>query len=200
MSFKELAEDFLNQHILVLNESGTSSRTEFRLVEIEFYLFSETHPDPYTHRAQEQSTSNRFYFHKFRNGTYKSGTWKGLDICLGNENSFFGVLIRSIAEIGAADRIVEGPCLSVNRILGHFGSNDVRNFVGEVLRGKLDFDVYDESQPIHLEKSQDLKREAIFSGPRIGLSDKWPEFKSRPYRFCIFRDRIKKNRKSLNPA
>ena len=143
--------------------------------------------------------NNRFYFHKFGNGTYKSGTWKGLDICLGNQGSFFGVLIRSIAEIGA-DRIIEGPCLSVNRILRHFSVGDVRTFVGQILEGKLDFDVYDDTKPIHLQRSLVLNREDIFSGPRIGLSDKWPEFKSRPYRFCIFRDKIKKNRKTLTPA
>jgi hypothetical protein len=87
LKFADIADDFLNRRVLVLNEFENSPKTEFRLTEIEFYLYSETHPDPYTHRSEEQRAFNAFYFHKFSNGTYKSGTWKGLDICLGDQVS-----------------------------------------------------------------------------------------------------------------
>ena len=196
MNLKEVVNNFLNAQVLVLNLTDTSPKIEFRLTEIEFYLYSVTHPDPYTHRAEEQKYKNRFYFHKFSNGTFKSGTWKGLDICLGNGDSYFGALIRSITDIGTG-RPIEGPCLTVNRILDHFGSGNVREFIDKVFGGKLDFDIYDESKPVHLRRSSGLQQETIFTGPRIGLSNKWPEFRDRHYRFCIYRDRLKKKKTSL---
>ena len=72
MNIQELAQELLNCVVLVLSDSRSVSRIEFRLAEIEFYLFCDSHPDPYTHRSPEQKLSNRFYFHKFANGTYKS--------------------------------------------------------------------------------------------------------------------------------
>ena len=37
----------------------------------------------------------KLYFHKFKNGSYKEGTFKGMDISLGNsdKNIYFGILI-----------------------------------------------------------------------------------------------------------
>jgi len=40
----------------------------------------------------------------------------------------------------------------------------------------------------------------LFCGPRIGLSDKFPEFWKRDYRFTIFPEKLKKDRKGLHPA
>ena len=195
MDFKEIANHLLNSVLLILQPSREGEKAEFRLTEIEFYLFSETHPDPYTHRSLEQKTENRFYFHKFGNGTFKAGTWKGLDLCFGRD-SFFGVLIRSLTELKTG-KIIEGPCLSVNRILSHFDFENVSDFVSKVFDGDLDFDVYDESKLMHLRKVTHLPHEVLFSGPRIGLSNKFPDYKDLPYRFCICRDKIKKNRKTL---
>ena len=42
-----------------------------------------------------------------------------------------------------------------------------------------------------------LSKENIFKGPRIGLSDKYPDFKNALYRYLIYKDKIKKGRKSL---
>ena len=197
MDFKELANRLLNSVVLILSDSETRSRAEFRFAEIEFYLFSESLPDPYTHRSSEQKCSNRFYFHKFGNGTYKAGTWKGLDLCFGSENSHFGVLLRSLIDL-QTDEIVEGPCLCVNKILSHFSCQRVNDFVTKVLDGDLDFDFYDETKPLHLRKVNHLGQEDLYHGPRIGLSNKWPEYKDLPYRYCILRDRIKKNKRSLS--
>jgi hypothetical protein len=146
MNIPELAQELLNRVVLVLSDSKSGSHIEFRLAEIEFYLFSDSHPDPYTHRSPEQKLSNRFYFHKFANGSYKAGTWKGLDICIGSESSHFGVLIRSLVNT-ATNQFIEGPCLSVNTIVNHFSCNDVREFVSKIFDDKLDFDIYDDSKP-----------------------------------------------------
>jgi hypothetical protein len=196
MDFKDLAEDFLNSTILVLRPHSKAAEAQFRLAEIEFYVHSQTHPDPYTHRSPEQRTSDRFYFHKFSNGTYKSGTWKGLDVCLGDGSTFFGVLIRSVVD-AATDRLIEGPCLTVNRILEHFECRTIDAFVDQVCGGKLDFDVYDASRPLHFRRLRLPRQRPIYCGPRIGLSDKWPEFRDRPYRFCTEPDRIKKRKRTL---
>ena len=196
MNIPELAQELLNCVVLVLSDSRSGSQIEFRLTEIEFYLFSDSHPDPYTHRSPEQKLSNRFYFHKFANGTYKSGTWKGLDICFGSESSYFGVLIRSLVNT-TTNQFIEGPCLSVNTILNHFSCKDVKELASKVFGEKLDFDIFDDRKPVHLRLVDHLKEEILFRGPRIGLSNKWPEYRDLPYRYCIFRDKIKKQKRDL---
>jgi hypothetical protein len=196
MNFKELANRLLNSVVLVISDSEKKSRVQFRFAEIEFYLFSESHPDPYTHQSADQKCYNRFYFHKFGNGTYKAGTWKGLDLCFGSYDTHFGVLIRSLIDLNT-NELIEGPCLCVNKILSHFSCQGVKDFVTQILGGDLDFDFYDKTKPLHLRKVEHLDQEDLYHGPRIGLSNKWPDYKDLPYRYCILRDRIKKNKRSL---
>jgi len=42
-----------------------------------------------------------------------------------------------------------------------------------------------------------LNKEQIFIGPRIGLSDKYPEYKNKLYRFLIYKNLIKKQKTKL---
>jgi hypothetical protein len=56
--------------------------------------------DEYTHCNDDQLKYGYWYFHKFPNGSYKGGTFKGLDITLGNnKDKYCGILIRSIYDI-----------------------------------------------------------------------------------------------------
>lgn len=77
--FNDLSYKILNQSCLIVNGKV------FRICEIEMYLHSESHPDEYVHCNPEQKSFGKFYFHKYATGTYKSGTWKGMDIVLGRE-------------------------------------------------------------------------------------------------------------------
>jgi hypothetical protein len=177
--FDYMANTLLNKYILVIN------KREYRIIEIEFYLHSDNHPDDYVHRHPDQLSSNMFYFHKFKSGSYKGGTFKGHDLCFGDENTYFGILIRSIYDI-ANDTVIEGPCNTVNRILSEYNYDSVREFVGDGL-GILGND-----RGYVLKRNRDLVKKKIYVGSRIGLSDKFPEYQNRKYRYVIYKSRIKK--------
>lgn len=122
--FIEIANKILNQMILIINGR------KFRICEIEMYLKSSNHPDNYTHSNPDQKSFGKFYFHKYSNGTFKSGTWKGVDIVLGNETKYFGILIRSMVELDQNfkpkfSEFIEGPCKCVNKLLEQFGLTEV---------------------------------------------------------------------------
>ena len=185
-TIQKIAESILMKYVVVVGLK------EFRICEIEFYVNNENHKDIYTHGDSHQKTYGKWYFHRFPNGSYKSGTYKGVDLTLGNENTFFGVLIRSIYDTDT-DEMIDGPCKVVNKIL-------------ELSNNAADVKEYMEnrSSPISARstknfyiKRKNLDLEQIYKGPRIGLSDKYPEWKNVNYRFVIKKQYIKKEKRSL---
>jgi hypothetical protein len=58
-------------------------------------MFNEDHPDDFTHRDPTQKIADQFYFHK-SGKSYKSGTYKCMDITGSIENTYLGILVRSI--------------------------------------------------------------------------------------------------------
>ena len=184
-NFKDIANIILNNTIFHVKKK------QFRISEIEFYFCNKDHEDKYTHCDQDQLNFNTFYFHKFKNGTYKSGTFKGLDITLGDKEkeTYFGVLIRSMLDIETTE-LIEGPCRCVNKILEQFDLSTVKEFLKDK-KGTLD--IYKRTNQIYLTK-KDLKKENIYCGPRIGLSDKYPQFLNKKYRFAIYINKIKKQK------
>jgi hypothetical protein len=131
-----------------------------------------------------------FYFHRYHTGKYKSGTYKGLDITLGAPDIpiYFGVLIRSIMDLDT-QQFVEGPCRSVNLFLEQFGCTTVDQLV---INKELPLKVYDPHNHFYLTHDCDLSPETIHKGSRIGLSDKFPEYQNRSYRFAIMINHLKK--------
>ena len=182
--FDLISDIILNKIILVAND------TKYRICEIEMYLQNEDHKDLYVHCNPEQKNYGTFYFHKYQNGTYKSGTWKGLDIVFGNKNKYFGILIRSIMNLDT-EEFIEGPCRCVNTILQEFGFKTVADFF---VNNKPQITLDDSD--LHL-KSCVMEHKDIYSGTRIGLSNKYPEYKDRMYRYVIYQNKIKKGKKSL---
>ncbi|BCS83550.1 hypothetical protein QLL95_gp0573 [Cotonvirus japonicus] len=185
--FVDLANTLLNK--CHLNANGV----KWRLTEIEFYLNGKIHVDPYVHCDPDQLLCYTFYFHKFKSGTYKSGTFKGMDITLGSEDdvTYFGILIRSICNIETGE-FIEGPCNSVNKLLSAYGYNNISD-----LTNYKSLDVFDNEKKFHLEFNAKLKPEKIFAGPRIGLSDKYMEWRDVPYRFVVMKNSIKKRKTTL---
>ena len=58
--FTQLSQSLLNHHTLLLLRQGLE--IEYDILEIEFYLLKEgCHEDPYTHGAEEQRSSGRWY-------------------------------------------------------------------------------------------------------------------------------------------
>lgn len=184
LEFDIIAEKILNSYEIIIKD------IPYRLCEIEIYCKCEKHDDKYTHCAKEQAEYEKFYFHRHRNGTYKSGTYKGLDITFGNNDMYYGVLIRSIYN-EKNNEIIEGPCRTVNKILELNGHSEVKNFV---VNGTLN--IYEDNR-LKIRFNNNLKFQSIYAGPRIGLSDKYPEYMKRKYRYIIYKDKIKKDKKNL---
>lgn len=188
-TLQKIAESLLTNYVIVIS----GSRKEFRICEVEFYVNNESHNDTYTHGDPHQKTFGKWYFHRFPNGSYKSGTYKGLDLTLGNNDTFFGVLIRSICDIETGE-VIDGPCKTVNKILELDGDNcdDVKTYM-ENRRCPLNART---TGNFHIKRKR-LPTEIMWKGPRIGLSDKYPEWQNVHYRFLIKKDKIKKNKKDL---
>lgn len=184
---KRIAKALLLKYVLVVND-----KKEFRICEIEFYINNTTHGDQYTHGDVNQKTFGKWYFHRYHGNCYKSGTYKGLDLTLGNKDTFFGVLIRSIYDIETGE-FIEGPCRSVNKILELNGVSDVK----EYMMGRTDPLSARSTKNFHLKRKSILDDEQIYMGPRIGLSDKYPEWKNVNYRFLIKKGMIKKDKSRL---
>jgi len=182
--FKKLAKIILTNYILLINKK------KFRIAEIEIYYRSKNHDDTYVHCDEDQLKYGYFYFHKYKNGTYKNGTWKGMDITFGNgKDIYFGILIRSIYDI-KNDTIVEGPCKVVNKILELYNVDTINNFTNNNM-----INIFKNDKNFILVKQKNNNK--IYMGTRIGLSDKNLYFKNKIYRFVIFNNKIKKNRKKL---
>ncbi len=181
-----IAKSLLLKHVIVVND------VEYRICEIEFYIKSKNHNDSYTHCDPIQRMFGKWYFHRYGNGSYKNGTYKGMDLTLGSNNTYLGVLIRSIYN-SDTDEITEGPCRVVNKILEHYGSSNVADYMQDkenplYARTKGNF---------YIKRDVRLQKYTVYCGPRIGLSDKYPEFRMKNYRFVIMKDRIKKEKSKL---
>jgi hypothetical protein len=188
--FDALAQHQLNDvRILVTG-------VRYRICEVEFYYNAADHQDLYSHSHSDQTLKGYFHFHKFSNGTYKGGTWKGLDIVMGSEKplAYFGILIRSLEAIDTGE-FIEGPCKCVNRMLEHHGATTVKEFMDAV--GKYILPLTHDT--LCIEAVGDLPQLPIYSGKRIGLSDKYPEFRDRAYRYVVNPHKIRKQRTTLRP-
>ena len=185
--FKEIADKLLNKTELVINDK------RFRICEVEFYLHCKTHLDEYTHCDDLQQEYGKLYFHRFRNGVYKSGTYKCMDLTLGDRDSgtYLGILIRSIRELSNGT-MYNGPCKSVDRLLREFDCESVKD-----LEKKEQFPIdMVRNKKVRLVSAK-LNPEPIYIGPRIGLSDKYPEFHKKLYRYVIMINDVKKEKTKL---
>lgn len=145
-------------------------------VEIEIYYYSDEFPDEYVHRREEQLRWATFYLHKYKNGTLKNGTWKGIDVTLGNQENriYLGILIRSIRT--QKNVLITGPCKVVEHLMSIARVNSVSELnVSEHL-----------ALLVKPGSCQD-----VYSGPRIGLSDKYPEYGNLALRYATVNHKVK---------
>jgi 3-methyladenine DNA glycosylase Mpg len=158
--------------VLLLSSGLQVGNHILQIVEIEMYCYSSRHPDPTVHRHPIQKEYRVIYFHR-TGSSYRGGTFKGMDLVLGDDDTHFGVLIRSVVD---NDKLVTGPCCVVNYILEILGVSSILEICP--LSSRLYFD----EDPIRL---VDLdKPETIYRGSRVGLSAKYPEeWTAKKYRF-----------------
>jgi len=186
-----MAESILNKHRLLVPDTDGDIH-EYRICEIEFYVRNDSHDDEYTHQDEHQKTYGKWYFHRTKSGNYKGGTYKGVDLTFGNDATYFGVLIRAIYS-EEEDEFIEGPCRCVNKILELNGCKNV----GDYMKDRTDPPSARSTKNFHIKRCRGLEKHDIYSGPRIGLSDKYPDFRDVPYRYVTMKNRIKKQKKSL---
>ncbi len=165
-----------------------------RFTEIELYWNGPGHRDTFTHGDPMQREFGRWYFH--RSGeTYRGGTYKGLDIAVGGDDVYAGILIRG-AERLADGLLVDGPCMCVDHILAATGHRTIDALVGAFDRG---VDAAGGS-PLYVTIDDPPREVEVAMSPRVGLTLKRgvlserAGFLARPYRFLSEPARIKKGR------
>jgi 3-methyladenine DNA glycosylase Mpg len=186
--FHGIADRLLNRSRLMVG--GQSHR----LVEIEFYYWSEAHPDPFTHRDPIQFHSGHWYFHR-THGVYRSGSFKGLDLTFGQDNASGGVLIRGIETSSGA--LIDGPSLCVDYLLDATGAGTVAE-LDRAINRRL---AWEDGNPLRLEATDALDERTLVRSPRVGLSLKKSASRSeatrfvmRPYRYLTEPRRTKKGK------
>lgn len=186
--FKKFATYLLNQFEMKIGNDVIT------LEELEIYYKSEDHQDNYTHQCKDQLTNKMWYFHQYHNGTYKSGTYKGLDITFGNkEKSIYGgVLIRSINN-STTNEFITGPCNTVNYMLKKMECKEVEDLVAKM----SSLNICNNKNPFYLVENSESKQDKIFTGPRVGLSWKYPTFLTKEYRYLKQPSKIPKHRASI---
>lgn len=184
--FPSMSQILLNHCLLKVDQET------YRLVEIEYYLHSDVHPDPYVHCNPDQLLMHCFYFHKFGTGTYKAGTFKGMDLTFGdlNQKAYFGILVRSIENIKTGE-LIEGPCNVVNKILHTYHCESIIDFTnGDNLN------MFENDRNFIVVISDELEKRPLRFGPRFGLSKKYPEYQNKNYRYTSHHG-IKKAKSTL---
>lgn len=167
-----------------------------RFTEIEIYCNSPGHPDTFTHGDTMQEEFARWYFHR-SGGTYKSGSYKGLDLAFGAPGAPAGVLIRGLET--PAGKLVDGPSMCVDHVLAGTGHRTIQSLVAAFDR---DADETADS-PLCVVMDDDPRDAAVHASPRVGLTLKRgvladrARFLARPYRFLSEPARIKKGRPNL---
>lgn len=164
-----------------------------RLTEVEFYVSGHAHTDPFAHGDPMQRRGGSWYFHR-TGGEYRGGTYKGLDVAIGDESLAGGVLLRGMEQLAPEARLFDGPCVLVNHILERTKSASVAE-----LAGRFDLRIDGPDSPLFLEHAGE-GRAAIFETARVGLSLKKgagaerQRYFAQPYRFSTEPRRIKKGR------
>lgn len=96
----EFESRFIDVAELLLNQSLISIKNQnFRIIELEFYVFAEGLPDLYTHAHPDQKEYGLWHFHRAGKSPLnapKGGNYKGVDLTLGNSTDYIGVLIRGV--------------------------------------------------------------------------------------------------------
>eukprot|EP00427_Karlodinium_veneficum_P021087 CAMPEP_0169109184 /NCGR_PEP_ID=MMETSP1015-20121227/25829_1 /TAXON_ID=342587 /ORGANISM="Karlodinium micrum, Strain CCMP2283" /LENGTH=331 /DNA_ID=CAMNT_0009170863 /DNA_START=43 /DNA_END=1038 /DNA_ORIENTATION=+ len=179
----------------------------YRIAELESYVHSSSHVDPYTHGDEGQGSCGVWYFHR-KGGSYKSGSFKGLDLACGNKDAgvHAGLLLRAVIDC-SSDEIVEGPCLVVDRILKLSGHASIASFAAGRSAAELSAVT---TENLELREADCPRADSVCTASRVGLvlredeqatatvrthsSGRPSEYCTRPYRFSVAPSRLSKFR------
>ncbi|KAJ3367519.1 hypothetical protein GGF31_007421 [Allomyces arbusculus] len=129
----------MHDFVLVAMKDATSTPRFFTITELEFYLTTAAHPDPFAHRTPITNDTAKWYWHP------SGGSRKGLDVTFGiSPTQKGGILIRGL--LTQSGEHIRGPSRCVDAIFEIFGVSRVKE-VQELLQ-HLDADPFDSSDPI----------------------------------------------------
>jgi hypothetical protein len=172
----------------------------YRLAEVEMYYSGPDHHDPFAHRDPVQLEHGRWYFHKTR-GEYRGGSFKGLDLALGDGTAHFGILIRTVVEPEGA--VLDGPCVTVDHILAQTKAASVA-VLDSIIAARS---IWDTSSPLAVVEAEQPRDAVVYATSRVGLSLKkargrpeMPRFLGRSYRFLTEPASISKGKVHLVAA
>jgi len=155
----------------------------YRLREVELYYHGGLHLDPFAHRDPLQTTSGRWYFHR-SGGSYRGGSFKGLDITFGPDDAHGGVLLRTIESDETG--VINGCSLCVDHLLERAGAGTVTALDSAI----EEREVWDAASPLALRPSRASAAPDVVATARVGLTLKravehtaMPRYIMRPYRF-----------------
>lgn len=192
----DLSATFLATARMLFEKKGLSiNGTVYEFSEVEFYLCNSDHPDLYAHQHPEQLQYGNWYFHRASTkigSAYKGGTRKGLDMTLGDSKpTYCGVLVRSIyaSSVGT----ITGPSCVVDHILKCYGVASLMELTNDQA-----LSVSSNTRKFHLVDVDHASTEAVYSGPRVGLTAaSHPEWATKPYRFVRRYAGVKKDKTKL---
>ena len=169
----------------------------YRVAEVEAYYFSEAHPDPFAHRDPIQLRIGRWYFHR-TGGTYRGGSFKGVDLTFGDGRATFGMLVRTI--VTPHGMPIDGPSLIVDHLLARLNLKTVAQLDARIA-GRP---VWDTTSPVAVRAAETPRMASVYATGRVGLTLKrmhakpdGPRFVMRPYRYLTEPRRIEKGRPQL---
>lgn len=207
-----------------LDRNYNTPERNYRIIEAEYYLRSEEHPDPYVHCAPDQANVCTWYLHKapkqFK--SFRAGTFSGLDITFGRNAAndkdasitYGGILIRSLIRL-SDDTTIEGPCNCVRELMSAIGIHNNISGFGEIIAGQdvfmcaIKLSRYDHADNLQQnEQGRQIILPTIYTSRRVGLNrDKYQRdvngetlpsiYWDAPYRYVMFPNRIHKERKSI---
>lgn len=122
-SFDKIADKLSRDIQIKINNSF------YRIVDFEFYAYSETIPDPHTYKHDLQLEPNKFYLHG-----------SGVDVTFGDGKNHGGILLRSVVKLyDGSDKLtgymknqIDGPQKVATELfsnlnsLNNNGANDIR--------------------------------------------------------------------------
>jgi hypothetical protein len=161
------------------------------------YFSGDPHPDLFAHRDPIQLEDGRWYFHRTR-GEYRGGSFKGLDLTLGDGKAHFGILIRTV--VAADGTILDGPCVMVDHLLTKTKAANVA-VLDSLINARS---IWDTTSPLAIVEAEKPRNATVYQTSRVGLSLKKakgkpdaPRFVGRPYRFLTEPSNISKGKAHL---
>ncbi len=181
--FDEVANKIFNKYLLVVNGN------KYRITEIEFYYNDECdknkHPAPYPHKHEKKKHAGEWRFHG-----------SGIDIAIGGDGYYGGVLLRGLQNIKHHYDYIDGHLLVTDRILEN--ANPI-NEIKKIIEKK---EIFDSENSIYLIKKEQLPKNKIYIAPRVGLhpkrnEEKWSNFIMKNYRYLIYPEKTNNGKELL---